>query len=367
MARPQDRQGRGSVPRHGSILTGSGGRRPRPAGHGGRSAARPCRPQGARTADGQADREVEEDRRLFDTRRVDPCVHRESVRVGIGFRRWIEEQRLDAFCFNPLSLHRSGLVPFAFLEASRSMARGIGYAGEGDVATAALMAATFRPFPAAAFTEMFCPDWRRGRVLLSHTGESNPVVLAGRPRLVSKVHAVTGVVSAVCAGSLVPGPACLVNLSFSAPGDGPGFRVVVVRGDVQRDHPRGEMRNTIRGWFKPRMPFGEMLRAYSILGGSHHLVAVYGDVAEAFRVPGEVDRVRLPSGLLTGGAGGAHEIAFARRRDSRRVEGLPGVHPVRPDVRPLRVARGHGGTASSTTGRWRTRPASTGGSCPTGT
>ena len=208
----------------------------------------------------------------------------EFVRVGIGFRRWIDEERLDAFCFNPLSLHDSGLVPFAFLEASRSMARGIGYAGEGDVATAALMAATMGTFPAATFSEMFCPDWspRPGAALPHGREQPRGAGGAASPRLEGSRGDGGGVRRLRRQHRRRAGlPREPV---LSAPGDGPGFRVVVVRGDVQRDHPRGEMRNTIRGWFKPRMPFGEMLRAYSILGGSHHLVAVYGDVAEAFRV-----------------------------------------------------------------------------------
>ena len=47
-----------------------------------------------------------------------------------------------------------------FLEIEKQMVRGIGYAGEGDVLTAALSAALASGFEETSFTEMFCPDWK---------------------------------------------------------------------------------------------------------------------------------------------------------------------------------------------------------------
>ena len=39
------------------------------------------------------------------------------------------------------------------------MARGIGYAGEGDLFTASLVSSLLSVFPETSFSEMFCPDW----------------------------------------------------------------------------------------------------------------------------------------------------------------------------------------------------------------
>ena len=50
-----------------------------------------------------------------------------------------------------------------FLEASKAMARGIGYAGEGDVLTSALVGTLLSVYPETSFTEMFCPNWKDGR------------------------------------------------------------------------------------------------------------------------------------------------------------------------------------------------------------
>ena len=36
------------------------------------------------------------------------------------------------------------------------------------------------------------------------------------------------------------------------------------------------LRNQIRGWMKPRMPLPEFLRRFSLAGGTHHSVLVYG-------------------------------------------------------------------------------------------
>ncbi len=77
----------------------------------------------------------------------------------------------------------AGHVTVPFLEASKAMARGTGYAGEGDVLTALLVAAVAAGFPETTFTEMFCPDWENGTVFLSHMGEVNWRLLDGRGRL----------------------------------------------------------------------------------------------------------------------------------------------------------------------------------------
>ena len=64
-----------------------------------------------------------------------------------------------------------------FLEISRLMERGIGYAGEGDVLTAALVGALMKVYAETTFTEMFCPDWKGNSIMLSHMGEINVCLL----------------------------------------------------------------------------------------------------------------------------------------------------------------------------------------------
>ena len=84
--------------------------------------------------------EISADLEWFNSQDLDQKLHRDTVRVGMAFRRWIEEQNLGAFSINPLCLAKA-LDPdvLPFLECSKAMARGIGYAGEGDVLTASLL------------------------------------------------------------------------------------------------------------------------------------------------------------------------------------------------------------------------------------
>ncbi|MBN1838076.1 MAG: hypothetical protein JW820_19615 [Spirochaetales bacterium] len=223
--------------------------------------------------------ELEEDRRRF---RVETSaeLHRASVRVGLALRGWLAKERLDAFTMNPLSLRALQPRALPFLEASKAMARGIGYAGEGDFLSALMTAALSRAFGEATFTEMFCPDWKRGRIFLSHIAEVNLRVLGGTPRLIEKPYTLTGVASAVAVGRYRPGEAVLVNLAPTGSNAGDPLRLILVPGRLTAN--RGDRLDAaIHGWFKPAERLERLLPEYSRHGGTHHSVLVYGKVVQA--------------------------------------------------------------------------------------
>ena len=222
--------------------------------------------------------EVEQDRELFRIQ-TSQELHRATVRVGLGVRRWLEGERLDAFTMNPLSL--TSLQPNAlpFLEASKAMARGIGYAGEGDFLTALLSGVLARTFGEATFTEMFCPDWKNQRIFLSHIAEMNYRLAEGKPRLIEKPYTLTGTLSAVAVGRFRPGRAILVNLAPSGSNPGDPLRLTLVPGGITGN--RGNrLPNVIHGWFRPSRPLERLLAEYSHHGGTHHSVLVYGPVMD---------------------------------------------------------------------------------------
>ena len=227
--------------------------------------------------DAEVDREIQADRRRFDTGCATPELHRRTVRASLAVRRWIEQERLDAYAISFLALREdSGLPAIPFLEASKAMQRGIGYAGEGDVLTASLVAALGSARP-ATFTEMFCPDWQGGRIFLSHMGEVNLELADGKGLLVDKHWDFTPLPEAcIAAAALRAGEGVLVNL---APvGDGK-YRLIAVPAEICPD--TGErFAELIRGWIRPAMPVGELLAEYSRLGGTHHSALVYGQAAE---------------------------------------------------------------------------------------
>jgi len=214
-------------------------------------------------------------------------AHSRSGRAGLAVRRWIEREHLSAFSWNCVAGTKASGVPVVpFLEASKAMARGIGYAGEGDVLTAALVGALASVHAETTFTEMFCPDWGGNRIYLSHMGEMNPNLADGKPLLKEVPFPWTDADDPVIAiGRFKGGKAVLVDL---APGPNGKFRLIVT--PVQMIEVQGvdNMSGSIHGWFDPQMPIADFLAEYSKVGGTHHLALVYGEVASEIAGFGEM-------------------------------------------------------------------------------
>lgn len=228
----------------------------------------------------EVDAEMARDREAFVVEASED-VHRRSVRAGLGLRRLLEEGGYGGFSLNFLAFDSADgpvdTVPF--LEASKAMARGLGYAGEGDVLTACLVGALNSAFGRTNFTEMFCPDWSGDAVFLSHMGEFNPACAADRPRLVEKDFPWTPAHNpAVVTAAPAPGPAALVNLT---PGPDDALDLIVAPVEVLGDATEAGMRDQIRGWVRPQCALGPFLERYSQLGGTHHCAIVHGGRAEA--------------------------------------------------------------------------------------
>ena len=211
---------------------------------------------------------------------VDPCVSRtvydRTARVNLALRKWREEQNLSALTVNFLATQNSNpaLPVMPFTECSRSMMEGIGYAGEGDVLTAALVGALLSAYPETSFSEMFCPDWKGNSILLSHMGEFNYRVCEGKPRLTEKDFPFTNAENPTVAyGTFKPGKACYVNL---APGGDGRYTLICTAGEVLPVHGKNEMRESVNGWFRPDGSVADYLERFSRLGGTHHSALVYG-------------------------------------------------------------------------------------------
>jgi len=204
-----------------------------------------------------------------------------SETAGLGVRRWLENENLSALTVNFLDIKGApGLPVVPFLEASKAMSRGIGYAGEGDVLTAALCGSLAQVLPKTTFTEMFCPDWKGNRIFLSHMGEINPDLCSGKVVLQEKPFPYTAAANPVVAtGCLKPGAAHLINL---APGPNETYTLIVAPVEICDPEDKETMQDTIRGWFKPAIPVAEFLTAYSRLGGTHHLVLCYNAEEKIF-------------------------------------------------------------------------------------
>jgi L-arabinose isomerase len=231
--------------------------------------------------------EIAADRQRF---RVDcdEAVHARSVRVGLGLRAFLEHGGFGAFSLNFLAFNdASGPVnTVPFLECCKAMARGIGYAGEGDVLTAALVGALLQGFGATSFTEMFCPDWHGHSLFLSHMGEINPAETAAQPLLYEKEFPFTATLNpATLACAPRPGRATLVNL---APGPNDSFRLITASVEVLADGTHPDLVRWVRGWIRPALPLPRFLEEFSHLGGTHHSALMFGEHTAALADFGEL-------------------------------------------------------------------------------
>lgn len=200
-----------------------------------------------------------------------------TARVNLAIRKWIEEERLSAFSINFLETEGSnpGLPVMPFTECSKAMGRGTGYAGEGDVLTAALCGALLQSFPQTTFTEMFCPDWKGGSVFLSHMGEVNYRVCSEKPRLTEMDFVYTSAENTMVGyGTFQQGKAIFVNL---APGADGRYTLLLSPGELLAVGADNKLEGSINGWFKPRKPLEVFLEEFSRAGGTHHSVLVYED------------------------------------------------------------------------------------------
>jgi L-arabinose isomerase len=198
-----------------------------------------------------------------------------SEAAGLGVRQWIDKENLTAFTMNFGDITGApGLSVVPFLEASKSMARGIGYGGEGDVLTAAFCGALATAVPETTFTEMFCPDWNGEKVFMSHMGEINIEITAQTPVLEKRAYPFSAAGEPVVgSGCLKPGNAWLLNV---APGPDNTFSLVATPVEVCDTAGNEKIDGGIRGWIKPEMPIADFLKKYSLVGGTHHCVLCYG-------------------------------------------------------------------------------------------
>ncbi|MGD9938998.1 MAG: hypothetical protein AB7T74_04270 [Clostridia bacterium] len=221
------------------------------------------------------EKEIAHDLQLFKQIDLDQSAHRRSVWLGLALRRWMKNEDLSAFTFNFQDMEkRLGYPTVPFLEASKAMARGVGYAGEGDVLTAMLVAAMACMHPDVSFTEMFCPDWENNSIFLSHMGELNWAlsdVKASIRTMADYTYSATDV-PAFLTGRFKPGNIALINLT---PAGESGYRMIIIPASMLPIDGEDRMEASIHGWFKPSLPIADFLTSYSNYGGTHHLALVY--------------------------------------------------------------------------------------------
>ena len=167
--------------------------------------------------------------------------------------------------------------------ASSLMAKGYGYAAEGDVLTACLVSAGHTLIGDAHFTEMYAMDFPSDSILQSHMGEGNwkiartdrPVKLIKRPLGIGRLADPPTFLF-----QYQPGPATLATLVSL---EGERFRLVVAEGENldSQELPALEMPY---GQFRPASGLRACLNGWLAAGGPHHEVMNLGHHAASWHV-----------------------------------------------------------------------------------
>lgn len=203
--------------------------------------------------------------------------HEASSCLEWALRAILQERRLYGFASHFDAINEDGrLETLPFLAASKLLAEGYGFGGEGDVTSAAAVAMMQSLAGAADFTEMFSMDPAGNSVLMMHMGEANwrtaradePIeMLPGAARLTRLSH-----LPLVLAFARRPGDVTLVSLTTGANGK---LKFVATEGQVL-DLPYLRVLNRPHHKFAPEGLLNDFLNRYSIAGGSHHLALAYG-------------------------------------------------------------------------------------------
>ena len=194
-----------------------------------------------------------------------------SVKAALAVRKGVNENNLDAFTVNFLDVNENNLGTMPFIECSKAMQKGFGYAGEGDALTAAFVGALLKGFKKTSFIEIFCPDWKQDKLLISHMGEMNYAVADAKPDFLLENFPYSELGKAckayVC---FKKGQAVFGNLYKDADG-----KYKLLFSDVEMLEGEEGYDNKIRGWFKPNRPINEFLELLSEYGAIHHSFLVY--------------------------------------------------------------------------------------------
>ena len=204
--------------------------------------------------------------------------------MQLGLERLLAERGYGAYSTHFDAIAEDGrFARLPLAAASSLMAKGIGYAAEGDAVTAALFCAAQDLLGPTQFTEMYAMDFPSDSILMSHMGEGN-WALARDDRPVRLIKRPLGI------GALGDPPTFLfqyatgpVTLATLTSIGGERFRLVVAEGEIldTDELPALEMPY---GFFRPDSGLRDCMDAWLRLGGPHHQVLNPGRQAEAWRI-----------------------------------------------------------------------------------
>jgi len=208
--------------------------------------------------------------------RLSAAERTDHARMQVAIETILNERGFGAYTAHFGAIGEDGrFARLPLAAASTLMAKGYGYAAEGDVLTACMVAAGHVLIGDAHFTEMYAMDFPSGSILQSHMGEGNwkiarkdrPVRLIKRPLGIGRLGDPPTFLF-----QYQPGPATLATLASL---EGDRFRMVVAEGENldSQELPALEMPY---GQFRPASGLRACLNGWLAAGGPHHEVMNLG-------------------------------------------------------------------------------------------
>src|SRR5450631_2161620 len=219
---------------------------------------------------------------------IDPRLSRaerqDHARMQVAIEKILVDRGFGAYTAHFDAIGDDGRFSRRPLAAASSlMAKGYGYAAEGDVLTACLVSAGHTLIGDAHFTEMYAMDFPSDSILQSHMGEGNWKI-ARTDRQVKLIKRPLGIGRLADPPTFLfqyqPGPATLATLVSL---EGERFRLVVAEGENldSQELPALEMPY---GQFRPASGLRACLNGWLAAGGPHHEVMNLGHHAASWHV-----------------------------------------------------------------------------------
>ncbi len=222
--------------------------------------------------------QMEEDRKNFTIdENMPPESHEYAVKLMLGFEKILVKGGYAGYTANFDLFKQDGRFrQIGLLAASNLMAKGYGYAAEGDVNACIAVAIGHLIGKDAHFTEMYAMDFERDSMLMSHMGEGNwKIARKDRPvRLAYRELGIGGLENPPTTVFMAePGTATIVSL---APMIGDHFRLIAMKGEVldTEEYPTIEMPYF---HFKPDSGVRDANTGWLKAGGTHHQAMLLGD------------------------------------------------------------------------------------------
>ena len=207
-----------------------------------------------------------------------------TARVEIALRGMAADRGLEAVTYQFSAFGEDPrTLTTPFVAASRMMADGIGFGGEGDLiaATGTLLLNWLQP--PATFTEMFTTDFAGNAIFMSHMGEANAAMARTdrKTLLVARPFPITSTRHGQLALqiNLQPGPATLAALTL---GRESRWRIVASPAAIVDYGPLASMA-VPHFKLRPDGDIRDFLTAYAKAGGPHHNAVCFGDARGKLR------------------------------------------------------------------------------------